>query len=153
MQLSKNLTLAEMTRSESAKRAGIKNNPSNVHLANMVKLANVIFQPIRDHFNCPIHISSGYRSSALNAAIPGSSKSSQHSLGEAIDIDMDNTKITNKEVFDYIKNNLEFDQLIWEFGTSQNPAWVHVSHKANGNQRKQVLKATKINGKTVYSTY
>ena len=153
MQLSKNLTLAEMTRSESAKRAGIKNNPSNVHLANMVKLANVIFQPIRDHFNCPIHISSGYRSAALNAAIPGSSKSSQHSLGEAIDIDMDNTKITNKEVFDYIKNNLEFDQLIWEFGTSQNPDWVHVSHKANGNQRKQVLKATKINGKTVYSTY
>ena len=93
MQLSKNLTLAEMTRSESAKRAGIRNNPSNVHLANMVKLATVIFQPIRDHFNSPIHISSGYRSAALNAAIPGSSKTSQHSSGEAIDIDMDNTKI------------------------------------------------------------
>ena len=153
MQLSKNLTLAEMTRSESAKRAGIRNNPSNVHLANMVKLATVIFQPIRDHFNLPIHISSGYRSAALNAAIPGSSKTSQHSSGEAIDIDMDNTKITNKEVFDYIKDNLEFDQLIWEFGTSKNPDWVHVSYKANGKQRKQILKATKINGKTVYSTY
>lgn len=153
MQLSKNLTLAEMTRSESAKRAGIRNNPSNVHLANMVKLANVIFQPIRDHFNCPIHISSGYRSAALNAAIPGSSKKSQHSSGEAMDIDMDNTKITNKQVFDYIKDNLDFDQLIWEFGTKDNPAWVHVSRKANGEQRKQILKATKINGKTVYSAY
>jgi DNA-binding CsgD family transcriptional regulator len=153
MQLSKNLTLAEMTRSESAKRLGIKNNPSKVHLENMVKLATAIFQPIRDYFNSPIRISSGYRSAALNAAIPGTSKKSQHSSGEAMDIDMDNTKITNKQVFDYIKDNLDFDQLIWEFGTKDNPAWVHVSYKANGKQRKQILKATKVNGKTVYSTY
>jgi hypothetical protein len=153
MQLSKNLTLAEMVRSESAKRAGINNNPTKPHLDNMVKLANNIFQPIRDNFKRPIHISSGYRSKALNDSIKGTSKTSQHSLGEAIDIDMDGTEITNASVFNYIKDNLNFDQLIWEFGTDENPSWVHVSHKSSGKQRKQVLKAIKRNGKTSYINY
>lgn len=153
MQLSKNLTLAEMVRSESAKRAGINNTPTKPHLDNMVKLANNVFQPIRDYFKVPIHISSGYRSAALNASIKGASKNSQHSLGEAIDIDMDGTKVTNKEVFDYIKNNINFDQLIWEFGTDDNPAWVHVSYRTSGSQRKQILKAIKKNGKTSYINY
>lgn len=153
MQLSKNLSLAEMIRSESAKRNGISNMPTEEHLANMKKLAINVFQPIREHFKAPIHISSGYRSLELNKAIKGASKTSQHALGQAIDIDMDGTKITNKKVFDYIKDNLEFDQLIFEFGTDSNPAWVHVSFNPNGKQRKQILKATKKNGKTVYSTY
>lgn len=153
MQLSKNLSLAEMIRSESAKRAGISNMPTKQHLESMKILAEKIFQPIRDHFKVPIHISSGYRSKALNASIKGASKTSQHSKGEAMDIDMDGTEITNKQVFDYIKDNLEFDQLIWEFGTDNNPAWVHVSFNSKGRQRKQILKATKKNGKTVYSTY
>jgi hypothetical protein len=153
MQLSKNLTLAEMVRSESAKRAGINNNPTKPHLDNMVKLANNIFQPIRDNFKRPIHISSGYRSKALNDSIKGASKTSQHSLGEAIDIDMDGTDITNASVFNYIKDNLNFDQLIWEFGTDENPSWVHVSHKSSGKQRKQVLKAIKRNGKKSYINY
>jgi len=153
MQLSKNLTLAEMVRSESAKRAGINNNPTKPHLDNMVKLANNIFQPIRDNFKRPIHISSGYRSKALNDSIKGTSKTSQHSLGEAMDIDMDGTEITNASVFNYIKDNLNFDQLIWEFGTDKNPSWVHVSHKSSGKQRKQVLKAIKRNGKKSYINY
>lgn len=153
MQLSKNLSLAEMIRSESAKRAGINNMPTKEHLESMKVLAEKIFQPIRDYFKRPIHLSSGYRSGALNASIKGASKTSQHSKGEAIDIDMDGTEITNKQVFDYIKDNLEFDQLIWEFGTDNNPAWVHVSFNSKGRQRKQILKATKKNGKTVYSTY
>lgn len=153
MQLSKNLSLAEMIRSESAKRAGINNMPTKEHLESMKVLAEKIFQPIRDYFKRPIHLSSGYRSEALNASIKGASKTSQHSKGEAIDIDMDGTEITNKQVFDYIKDNLEFDQLIWEFGTDNNPAWVHVSFNSKGRQRKQILKATKKNGKTVYSTY
>lgn len=153
MQLSKNLSLAEMIRSESAKRAGINNMPTKEHLESMKVLAEKIFQPIRDYFKRPIHLSSGYRSAALNASIKGASKTSQHSKGEAIDIDMDGTEITNKQVFDYIKDNLEFDQLIWEFGTDNNPAWVHVSFNSKGRQRKQILKATKKNGKTVYSTY
>ena len=153
MQLSKNLSLAEMIRSESAKRAGINNMPTKEHLESMKILAEKIFQPIRDHFKVPIHISSGYRSKALNASIKGASKNSQHALGQALDLDMDGTEITNKQVFDYIKDNLEYDQLIFEFGTDSNPAWVHVSFNTNGKQRKQILKATKKNGKTVYSTY
>lgn len=153
MQLSKNLSLAEMIRSESAKRNGISNMPTEEHLANMKKLAINVFQPIRDHFNVPIHISSGYRSLELNKAIKGSSKTSQHSLGQALDLDMDGTKITNKQIFDFIKDNLDYDQLIFEFGTDSNPAWVHVSFNPKGKQRKQILKATKKNGKTVYANY
>jgi hypothetical protein len=153
MQLSKNLTLAEMTRSESAKRAGISNAPTKRHIENMKLLATNVFQPVRDHFKRPIHLSSGYRSSELNASIKGASKTSQHSLGEAMDIDMDGTEITNAQVFNYIKDNLNFDQLIWEFGTDKNPSWVHVSFKSNSKQRKQILKAIKKNGKTTYSIY
>ena len=152
MQLSKNLVLAEVMRSETAKRKGISNMPTPEHIENFKKLAENVFQPIRDHFAKPIHISSGYRSAALNKAIGGAA-SSQHCSGEAIDIDMDGTDITNAEVFNYIKENLEFDQLIWEFGTDTNPDWVHVSYESTGKQRKQILKAVKKNGATVYKPY
>lgn len=152
MQLSKHLSLAEVTRSESAKRNGISNEPTAEHLNNFKKLAEKVFEPIREHFKAPIHISSGYRSAALNKKIGGAS-SSQHCSGEAIDIDMDGTAITNKQVFDFIKQHLEFDQLIWEFGTASNPDWVHVSYESTGKQRKQVLRATKQGGKTVYAPY
>jgi len=152
MQLSKHLSLAEVTRSESAKRNGISNEPTAEHLENFKKLAEKVFEPIREHFNAPIHISSGYRSAALNKKIGGAS-SSQHCSGEAIDIDMDGTAIANKQVFDFIKQHLEFDQLIWEFGTTSNPDWVHVSYESTGKQRKQVLRATKQGGKTAYAPY
>ena len=158
MQLSKNLALSEVTRSETAKRRGISNMPTPEHIENFKKLAENVFQPIRDHFGVPIRISSGYRSEALNKAIGGAGKmvngkyvpSSQHCTGEAIDIDMDGTSITNKQIFDYIKANLEFDQLIWEFGTDANPDWVHVSYESTGKQRKQVLKAIKKGSATSY---
>jgi hypothetical protein len=152
MQLSENLSLAEVTRSETAKRKGISNMPTPEHIENFKKLAENIFQPIRKHFGKPIHISSGYRSAALNKAI-GGSKTSQHCKGEAIDIDMDGTSITNAQVFNFIKDNLNFDQLIWEFGTDKNPDWVHVSYNSTGKQRKQILKALKVNGKTSYAPY
>jgi hypothetical protein len=152
MQLSTNLSLAEVTRSETAKRRGISNMPTPEHIENFKKLAANIFQPIREHFGKPIIISSGYRSAELNKAI-GGSLSSQHSSGEAIDIDMDGTDITNKQIFDYIKDNLNFDQMIWEFGTDTNPDWVHVSFAANRSQRKQILVAKKVNGKTTYTPY
>ena len=151
MNLSKNLTLAEVIRSESAKRRGINNKPSAEHLENLKLLAEKVFQPIRDHFKRPIHISSGYRSKILNNAI-GGSFNSQHSKGQAIDIDMDGTSITNKQVFDFIKDNLDFDQLIFEFGTATNPDWVHVSY-SNVRNRKQVLRAKRIGVKTYYSNY
>jgi hypothetical protein len=154
MQLSEHLNLAEVTRSETAKRKGISNMPTPEHLENFKNLAINIFEPIRKHFGKPIHISSGYRSKQLNTAI-GGSLTSQHCSGEAIDIDMDGSAngITNKQVFDYIKQYLNFDQLIWEFGTSTNPDWVHVSYKTNGKQRKQILKAVKQGGKTSYTPY
>jgi hypothetical protein len=152
MQISKHLSLAEVSRSETAKRKGINNTPSGEHLENFKKLAENIFEPIREHFGVPIHISSGYRSKELNAAVGGSS-SSQHCQGEAIDIDMDGTSITNAQIFNYIKDNLNFDQLLWEFGNDTNPDWVHVSYESTGKQRKQILKVIKANGKTSYIPY
>ena len=152
MQLSTNLSLAEVTRSETAKRKGISNMPTPEHIENFKKLAVNIFQPIREHFGKPILISSGYRSAELNKAI-GGSLSSQHCSGEAIDIDMDGTDITNAQIFNYIKDNLTFDQMIWEFGTDANPDWVHVSFASNRSQRKQILVAKKVNGKTTYTPY
>jgi hypothetical protein len=126
--------------------------PTAEHIENFKKLAANIFQPIREHFGKPIIISSGYRSAELNKAI-GGSLSSQHSSGEAIDIDMDGTDITNAQIFNYIKENLNFDQMIWEFGTDTNPDWVHVSFASNRSQRKQILVAKKVNGKTTYIPY
>ena len=154
MKLSEHLDLSEVIRSESAKRNGISNMPTEQHIANLKLLAEKIFQPIRNNFRCPIHISSAYRSIELNRAVKGS-LTSQHCTGEAIDVDMDGTPngVTNKMIFNYIKDNLEFDQLIWEFGTSENPDWVHVSYESTGKQRKQVLKAIRINGSTQYKTY
>jgi hypothetical protein len=154
MKLSEHLDLSEVTRSESAKRKGISNMPTEAHIANFKLLAEKIFEPIRTHFRCPIIISSGYRSKELNAAI-GGSLTSQHCQGEAIDIDMDGTPngVTNRMVFDYIKDNLNFDQLIYEFGDSNNPDWVHVSYESTGKQRKQILRASRVNGKTTYSPY
>ena len=146
MKISEHLDLSELIRSESAKRNGISNMPTDEHIANFKELAEKVFEPIRNNFRCPIHISSGYRSAELNKCIGGSS-TSQHCKGQAVDIDMDGTPngVTNKMVFDYIKDNLEFDQLINEFDYS----WVHVSY-TNGNNRGQILKAVKSNGKTSY---
>jgi hypothetical protein len=147
MQLSKHLSLAEVTRSETAKRKGVSNMPTPEHLENFKLLAEKVFEPIREHFKVPIHISSGYRSKELNKAI-GGSLSSQHLLGQAIDIDMDGSSsgVTNKQVFDFIIKNLDFDQAINEF----NYSWVHVSYNSKGKQRKQVLDAIKVGGKTTY---
>ena len=152
MQLSKHFELAEFIRSSTAKRAGISNMPTDAHLENIKLLCEKVLEPIRVHFARPIILSSGYRSAALNRAVGGSS-SSQHCSGEAADIDMDGTNITNTQIFNYIKDNLEFDQLIWEFGTDTNPDWVHVSYESNGRQRKQILRAVKKNGATSYLPY
>jgi zinc D-Ala-D-Ala carboxypeptidase len=150
MKISPHLNLAEITRSDTAKRHGIDNTPTAEHLENFKLLADKVFEPIREHFKTPIFISSGYRSKALNSFIKGS-LSSQHCMGQAIDIDMDgsNGEVTNRMVFDFIKNKLDFDQLIWEFGTDFNPDWVHVSY-VKGKNRKQKLKAIRTSGKITY---
>jgi hypothetical protein len=153
MQLSKHLSLAEVTRSETAKRKGVSNMPTPEHLENLKLLAEKVFEPIREHFKVPIHISSGYRSKELNKAIGGSS-SSQHLLGQAIDIDMDGSAsgVTNKQVFDFIIKNLDFDQTIAEFPKNGNLSWVHVSFSKKQN-RKQILVAKKNGSKTNYINY
>jgi hypothetical protein len=154
MKLSEHLSLAEVIRSETAKRHGISNMPTEEHIANFKLLAENVFEKVRNHFRCPIHISSGYRSKELNACTPGASKTSDHCLGRALDLDQQGHSqgITNKEVFDYIKDNLNFKQLIWEGGTEQEPDWVHVSYDEN-NLKKEVLRAVKVNGKMTYSKY
>lgn len=147
MRLTAHFNLAEFTRSESAKRHGVSNNPSPEHLENIIVLCERILEPIRAKYG-PIVISSGYRSKTLNHYIGGTLKS-QHLEGKAVDIDMDGMgSVTNKEIFEYIKYNLEFDQLINEF----NYAWVHVSYNA-GKNRKQILDALKVNGRTVYAPH
>ena len=155
MQLSKYFTLAELTPSGTAKRLGIKNDPTPAHLECLKGLSVNILDKVREHFGKPIWVSSGYRSKALNEVTPGSSATSQHCTGEAADLDQDGrgTGVTNKMVFDYIKDHLTFDQLIYEYGTDANPDWVHVSWESTGKQRKQVLRCTRINGKPVYTPY
>ena len=145
--ISEHLELAELVRSESAKRLGVSNMPTEEHLANLKILAEKVFEPIRNNFRCPIYISSGYRSHSLNNAI-GGVKGSHHLKGMAIDIDMDGTDngVTNKDIFDYIKNNLTFTQVIDEY----NYSWIHVSYDEN-NLKKEILKATKQNGRTTYT--
>jgi hypothetical protein len=152
MKLSKNLTLDEATKSATAIKNGISNKPSSEHLSNLMAIAQNVFQPVRDHFGKPIAITSGYRSQALNDLIGGAS-GSQHSKGEALDLDADVFGgLENYQMFHYIKDNLDFDQLIWEFGDDENPAWVHVSYKATGN-RGEVLICAKQNGKTIYKRW
>ena len=151
MQLSKNLTLAEVTKSTTAKRLGIDNTPDDWTTENLRQVAINIFQPLREAFGLPIYVSSGYRSAELNTAIGGSSRS-QHVEGRALDLDADvYGGCSNAQIFNWIKENVEFDQLIWEFGDDDNPDWVHVSYVYDGINRKRCLKACRDdNGKTYY---
>jgi len=150
MKLSENLSVNEVIKSNTATRKGIDNHPTQEHLEALEDIAENIFQPIREHFKVAIGISSGYRSEALNKAI-GGSKTSQHSKGEALDLDADMFgKITNKQIFEFIKENLVFDQLIWEFGNDNEPNWVHVSFTTRRPNRMQILKAYKLKGKNKY---
>ena len=145
MQLSKNFSLEEMVFSPTAIKKGIANKPTEQHILNMQILAEKVLEPIREHMDCIVNISSGYRSASLNAIIGGSSKS-QHCFGQAADLQVQGR---NHEIFNFIKDNLEFDQAIWEFGTDSEPSWVHVSY-VNGKNKKQCLKAIKEKGKTQY---
>ena len=147
MNLSKNFTLIEFTKSQTALRMGIDNTPNDEHLSNAKKLFENVVQAVRENFG-PTIINSGYRGPELNKAIGGSERS-QHCKGEAVDIECPGTG--NYDVAKWIEENLDFDQLILEFYTPGIPdsGWVHVSYKSEGN-RKSVLTAMKENGKTVY---
>ena len=147
--ISKHITYKEGTRSVTALRLGIENKPSEYELQNMELIAEKVFEPLREAVNGPIKINSFYRCEELNKAIGGSSRS-QHCQGRAIDIDDFYGYVSNAYMYYYIKDNLDFDQLIWEFGTDTNPDWVHVSYVDGDSNRKRCLLAYKDNGKTKY---
>ena len=149
MKLTENFSLNELTKSQTAERKGIDNTPSAEHQENLKSLCEMILQPIRDHFGQVVSVSSGYRSPELCVAI-GSSTQSQHARGEAADFEI--FGISNKELADYIDQNLDYDQLILEYWKGEdepNSGWVHCSY-TNGNNRKQYLRAYKENGSTKY---
>ena len=147
--ISKHISYKEGVYSRTAERLGLKNDPSDDHLANMKIIAKKVFEPLRIHVGGPIKINSFYRGPELNKAIGGSSKS-QHCHGQAIDIDDTYGNASNAEMYNWIKANLDYDQMIWEFGTDENPNWVHVSYVSPESNRNRCLKAYKDNGKTKY---
>lgn len=149
--ISKHITYLEATRSQTATKNGIENNPSEQQLVAMCILAEKVFEPLRIHVAGPVAINSFFRSVELNKKLGGSS-TSQHCKGEAMDIDDTYGHMSNADMFNFIKDNLDFDQMIWEYGNNDNPDWVHVSYKKSGN-RKEILRCQRINGKTVYSHY
>ena len=147
--ISEHISYREGVYSTTATRLGIDNTPNDEQLENMELVAEEVFEPLRAYVGWPIKINSFFRSPKLNTAIGGSSKS-QHCKGQAIDIDDTFGKATNAEMYRWIKENLEFDQMIWEFGDDDNPNWVHVSYVSKEDNRNRCLKAYKENKKTKY---
>jgi len=147
--LSENFKLSEFTKSQTASRRGINNTPNDEHLRNIKTLVDNVLQPLRDDLGKPLIITSGYRSPALNKAI-GGSEDSQHSNGEAVDIEC--IGMSNRELAKYIRDNFTFDQLILEFynpDEGENSGWVHVSYVSSDN-RKEVLTALSQNDDVTY---
>ena len=150
MKISDNITYAEAIHSQTAKRKGIDNTPTAKQVEVMKLTAEKIFEPLRKFVGGPIKVNSFFRSAELNKAI-GGSKTSQHCKGQAIDIDDVFGYKTNAEMYNWVKDNLNFDQMIWEFGTDMNPNWVHISYVSEEDNRNRCLKAYKDErGKTKY---
>ena len=147
--ISKHISDREGVYSITATRRGLDNTPDAEQLLNMKLLAEKVFEPLRDWVGGPIRINSFFRGPELNTAIGGSSKS-QHCKGQAMDIDDGGCNKTNAQMYKYIKDELEFDQMIWEFGDDDNPNWVHVSYVSEDKNRNRCLKAYKDKGKTKY---
>lgn len=147
--ISEHISYKEGIKSNTATRLGIKNTPDDYQITNMVNIGVNVFEPLREYVGGPIRINSFYRCEELNRAIGGSSRS-QHCEGRAIDLDDTLGHKTNAEMYQYIKDNLSFDQLIWEFGDDTNPDWIHVSYVHPDENRKRCLRAERINGKTTY---
>ena len=152
MRISKHISYKEAVHSATAKRRGIENVPNDEQLDNMYKVAEFIFEPLRLYVGGPIKITSFFRSPKVNIAIGGSTKS-QHCQGQAIDVDDVFGYKSNYEMFNYIRENLDFDQLIYEFGSNDNPDWVHCSYVSKKDNRNRVLRAIRENGKTRYELY
>jgi len=155
MKISNFVWLSEVIKSNTATRKGIDNNPNQDQLDRIKTLSVAVFDPLRIWVGDQVKISSGFRSEALNKAIGGST-TSQHCANDGAAFDVDDTfgHATNKQMFNYIKDNLSFDQLIYEFGDDNNPDWVHVSYVSASKNRMEVLQAKKnSNNKTYYTKY
>tara|TARA_R100001443_G_scaffold24077_1_gene36203 strand:- start:151 stop:612 length:462 start_codon:yes stop_codon:yes gene_type:complete len=149
--ISEHISWTEAIRSNTAKKHEIENIPNQSQIVNMKSIAKNIFEPLRTWANEPIRINSFFRSPELCIKIK-SKPTSQHTKGQALDIDAMGEK-TNGELFEYIKENLNFDQLIWEHGDNENPDWIHVSYVDNVNNRNRILRAVKKGKKTTYEYY
>ena len=149
MSISKHISYKEGVYSITATRLGINNTPNDDQLKNMELVAEEVFEPLRGYVDGPIKINSFFRSPDLNKAIGGSTKS-QHCKGQAIDIDDTYGKMKNSEMYYWIKEHLDFDQMIWEFGDDDNPDWVHISYVSPEDNRNRCLKAYREDGKTKY---
>ena len=147
--ISKHITYAEAIHSQTAKRKCIDNTPNPTQVENMKVLGEKVFEPLREWAGGPIKVNSFFRSPELNTAIGGVA-SSQHCKGQAIDIDDVYGCKTNAEMYHWIQMNLNYDQMIWEFGTDMNPNWIHISYVSEEDNRNRCLKAYKENGKTKY---
>jgi len=149
MKISDHITYAEAIHSNTAKRKGIDNTPSEAQVEAMRLLAEKIFEPLRKWVGGPIKVNSFFRSETLNESIGGAS-SSQHCKGQAIDIDDVYGRKTNADMYHWIQANLDYDQMIWEFGTDMQPNWIHVSYVSEEKNRNKCLKAYKEHGRTKY---
>ena len=147
--ISKHVSYKEGVRSRTADRRGLDNTPNEAQLKCMKDIAEGLFEPLRKWVGGPIKINSFFRGEPVNTAI-GGSKYSQHMKGQAMDLDDTFGHKTNAEMYHYIKDNLDFDQLIWEFGDDKNPNWIHVSYVTHRENRKKLTIAKKVNGKTKY---
>jgi hypothetical protein len=147
--ISKHISYHEGTYSQTGVRRDLDNTPDDKQLKRMEEVAENLFEPLREWVGGPIKINSFFRGEPVNTAIGGSRKS-QHMKGQAIDIDDTFGHKTNAEMYHYVKDNLDFDQLIWEFGTDKNPNWLHISWVSHRPNRKKLTIAKKVNGKTKY---
>ena len=149
MKISDHITYAEAIHSNTAKRKGIDNTPSEAQVTAMKLLAEKVFEPLRKWVGGPIKVNSFFRSEALNESIGGAA-TSQHCKGQAIDIDDVYGRKTNADMYHWIQQNLDYDQMIWEFGTDMQPNWIHVSYVSEEKNRNKCLKAYKEHGRTKY---
>tara|TARA_R110000744_G_scaffold198345_6_gene317600 strand:- start:1006 stop:1476 length:471 start_codon:yes stop_codon:yes gene_type:complete len=147
--ISEHISYKEGMHSNTALRRGLDNTPGPEQLKCMMEIGRDLFEPLREWVGGPVKITSMFRGEPVNTAI-GGSKNSQHMKGQALDIDDTYGHKTNAEMYHYIKDNLIFDQLIWEFGTDENPNWIHMSYVTHRENRKRLTIAKKVNGRTRY---
>jgi hypothetical protein len=155
MNLSEHLLLSDVNSSEIVKQLNLTNEPTTEHLSNLQLLATQIYEPLYNHFNGEVYVSPSYINPELRSKVGGGEDGYQGFTGELLYFNQEgkNTLVNNKMIFDYIKANLKFDRLVWEFGDNTNPFRVSVSYSASGTQRKESLRCKRSKNGILYRTY